>query len=89
MEIFNMVEKAESLQMFFTFLWLISSWAFYMSSPFLIYEIWKSRKEERPFDFYGCNYWCPIAIISLVVSSVLFMIAFLLLLAKNFLGFLD
>lgn len=67
------IETAKSLQNLFAMLYFLAAWAFGMVSPFLVYEIWKSCKEKRPFDFNGANYWCPIAIVMLAISSALFL----------------
>lgn len=83
------IETAESLQYLFAVLYFLAAWAFGMVSPFLIYEIWKSCKEERPFDFYGADCWCPVAIIMLVISSALVMISFFFMIAKNLLRVFD
>lgn len=89
MDIVDSIETAESLQNLFAMLYFLVAWAFGMVSPFLVYEIWKSCKEERPFDFNGASYWCPIAIVMLVISSALVMISFFFMIAKNLLRFVD
>lgn len=76
------IETAKSLQNLFAMLYFLAAWAFGMVSPFLVYEIWKSCKEKRPFDFNGANYWCPIAIVMLAISSALCIISFFFMIAQ-------
>lgn len=89
MVIDNSIETAESLKNLFAMLYFVAAWAFGMVSPCLVYEIWKSCKEKRPFDFNGANYWCPIAIVMLVISSVLCMISFFFMIAELLLRFVN
>jgi hypothetical protein len=79
------IKTAESLQNLFAMIYFLVAWAFGMVSPFLVYEIWKSCKEERPFNFNGADYWCPIAIVLLVISSALVMLSFFFMFAKTLL----
>lgn len=84
--IVDSIKIAESLQFLFAMLYFIVAWAFGMVSPFLVYEIWKSCKEERPFNFNGADCWCPIAIVMLVISSALVILSFFFMIAKALLS---
>lgn len=85
----SVAEAIRPIQYGVMFVWVLSAWAFFMFSPFLIHEIWRSCRKREPFNFRGARCWCPVAIGALVISSVLFAVQFLLLMLHKFLCFAD